>query len=340
MQIGNLQIDHPIFLAPMAGITDHPFRVICREYGVGVVYTEFVSANGIVRESAKTLDMVRFTPDERPIGIQLFGEDAATIAESAAIMAERFQPDIIDLNFGCPVPKVTKRGAGSAMLRDLDLMREVVEATVAAVPDLPVTVKMRAGWDNNCIVATEAAAIVEDAGAVALTLHPRTTKQSFSGLADWSLIAEVKQTVSIPVVGNGDVRTPHDALRMFKETGCDAVMVARGALGRPWFFRQIGDLLAGREPQEVTLSEVARICRRHFELLLADRSEQLTVNLTKKHFSHYLKGFPNAGHWRKAFLSTESTATIGQLLDELDRFAEDAGAVTLPLASETGQHTG
>ena len=188
------------------------------------------------------------------------------------------------------------------------------------------------GWDHTCIVATEAAAIVEAAGAAALTLHPRTTKQSFSGQADWSLIAAVKQALSIPVVGNGDVRTPQDALRMFRETGCDAVMVARGALGRPWFFRQIGDLLAGREPREASLSEVVQVCRRHFDLLRADRSEQLAVNLTKKHFSHYLKGFPGAVDWRKAFLGAESTDAIGRLLDDLEQFAAHHDA-SLAMAS-------
>ena len=168
MHIGSLKIDHPIFLAPMAGVTDHPFRVLCRRQGVGLVYTEFVSANGVIRESSKTLDMVKFTPDERPIGIQLFGETPETIAGSARLLADRFQPDLIDLNFGCPVPKVTRKGAGSAMLRDLDLMRQVVAAAVQAVPDLPVTVKMRAGWDHHEIVALEAAAIIEEAGGAAM----------------------------------------------------------------------------------------------------------------------------------------------------------------------------
>lgn len=338
MQIGNLTIDNPIFLAPMAGVTDRPFRVLCRRYGVGVVYTEFVSANGIVRESAKTLDMVRFGDDERPIGIQLFGDDAATIAESAAIMAERFGPDIIDLNFGCPVPKVTKKGAGSAMLRDLNLMRNVVEATVAAVPGLPVTVKMRAGWDSSCIVATEAAEIVEAAGAQAIALHPRTTQQSFRGAADWSLIAAVKERVSIPVIGNGDVHSARDALRMFRETNCDAVMIARGALGRPWIFRQIADALAGRDSDAVTMGMVAGVCRSHFDLLMAEKREQLAVNLTKKHFSYYLKGFPGAVEWRKAFMATETTAEIGAQLDRLDRFIEEQGDRALNSAEQVELH--
>ncbi|UCD37845.1 MAG: tRNA dihydrouridine synthase DusB [Fidelibacterota bacterium] len=324
MQIGNLHLDHPVFLAPMAGVTDHPFRVLCRRFGAGLVYTEFVSANGVIRESAKTLDLVRFTPEERPIGIQLFGEEPETIAQSAAALAERFQPDLIDLNFGCPVPKVTRKGAGSAMLRDLELMRAVMEATVKAVPQLPVTVKMRAGWDRSCIVATEAAVIIEEAGGAAIALHPRTTKQQFTGRAEWSLIKAVKERVSIPVIGNGDIFAPEDALRMFEETGCDAVMVARGALGSPWLFRQIRELREGKSPTEVTLGDIARVCGEHFKLMLADKSPQAAVNYTKKHFSHYLKGFPGAVKWRKGFMDCRSTDEIARLLEEFTHFAESS----------------
>ncbi|MCK4578097.1 MAG: tRNA dihydrouridine synthase DusB [Candidatus Marinimicrobia bacterium] len=321
MQIGDLRIQPPILLAPMAGITDHPFRVICRRYGVGVVYTEFVSANGVIREGPKSLDLVHFAPEERPIGIQIFGETAPVIAESAALLAERFQPDIIDLNFGCPVPKVTKKGAGSAMLRDLSLMSEVIKATVAAVPDLPVTVKMRAGWDSTCVIAVEAAAIVQEAGAKALALHPRTTRQGFTGQADWSLIEAVKREVSIPVIGNGDIRSPADAIRMFHETGCDAVMVARGALGQPWIFRQINALLAGQESPPVTLRDIADVCRDHLALIGQDKNERIAVNLSKKHLNWYIKGFPGAVGWRKKFMACESTDQIDQVLSRFTEFA-------------------
>ncbi len=330
MHIGPLHITPPVFLAPMAGVTDHPFRVLCRRYGVGLVYTEFVSANGVVRESARTLELVRFTPDERPIGIQVFGEEPETIARSAALLAGRFQPNLIDLNFGCPVPKVTKKGAGGAMLRDLGLMRETVQATVQAVPHLPVTVKMRAGWDKSSIVALEAAEVIEEAGGAAITLHPRTARQGFSGQADWSLIKAVKERVTIPVIGNGDIHNAGDALRMFDQTGCDAVMVARGALGNPWIFRQINDLLDGRfalslaegPAAPVTLSDVARVCRDHFQLMRDGKTERAAVNYTKKHFSWYLKGFPGAARWRKAFMGCQTTDQITMQLDEFAAFVE------------------
>jgi tRNA-dihydrouridine synthase B len=325
LQLGPLHITPPVFLAPMAGVTDHPFRVLCRRYGVGLVYTEFVSANGVVRESARTLDLVRFTPDERPIGIQVFGEEPETIARSAALLAGRFKPDLIDLNFGCPVPKVTRKGAGGAMLRDLGLMRETVQATVQAVPHLPITVKMRAGWDKSSIVALEAAEVIEEAGGAAITLHSRTARQGFSGQADWSLIKAVKERVTIPVIGNGDIHNAGDALRMFDQTGCDAVMVARGALGSPWIFRQINDLLDGRPAAPVTLSDVARVCRDHFQLMRDGKTERAAVNYTKKHFSWYLKGFAGAAGWRKAFMECESTDQIAGLLDEFNTFAESAG---------------
>ncbi len=305
----------------MAGVTDHPFRVLCRRFGVGLVYTEFVSANGVIRGGSKTLRLVRFTPEERPIGIQVFGDTPEVIAASVAYLAEKYQPDLIDLNFGCPVPKIVKKGAGSAILRDLTLMREVVTATVAAAGWVPVTVKMRSGWDSGSLVAVEAAAIIEECGAKALTLHPRTTRQGFSGRADWSLIKAVKEQTGIPVIGNGDIHTADDALRMFDETGCDAVMVARGALGSPWIFRQISELLTGGPVVQVTPVLMAETCREHFELMRSYHSERITVNLSKKHVNWYLKGFPGAARWRRLFMACATIAQVDQLITNFYNFA-------------------
>ncbi len=317
LKIGNLTIDNPIFLAPMAGITDHPFRVLCRQMGAGVVYTEFVSSDGIVRENLKTMDLMRFTADERPIGIQIFGDDPETVGNSAKILNEKFNPDIIDINYGCPVPKVTKRGAGSGAMKDLCKMDDITRAVVEAVPSKPVTVKMRAGWDNDSIISTEAAQRLEKIGVKAITLHPRTTKQQFSGRSNWKYIKEMKEAVSIPVIGNGDVVTADDYMRMKNETGCDAVMIGRGALGNPWIFKSIKAKLNGSNFSHPTLSDRAEMCKIHFELLKQDKHEKLCVNLSKKHFTYYLKGFPGAADWRSKFVRSENINEIESHLDEL-----------------------
>ena len=317
LKIGNLTIDNPIFLAPMAGITDHPFRVLCRQMGAGVVYTEFVSSDGIGRENLKTMDLMRFTADERPIGIQIFGDDPETVGNSAKILNEKFNPDIIDINYGCPVPKVTKRGAGSGAMKDLCKMDDITRAVVGAVPSKPVTVKMRAGWDDDSIISTEAGLRLEKIGVKAITLHPRTTKQQFSGRSNWKYIKDMKEAVSIPVIGNGDVVTADDYMRMKNETGCDAVMIGRGALGNPWIFKSIKDKLNGSNFSHPTLSDRAEMCKIHFELLKQDKHEKLCVNLSKKHFAYYLKGFPGAADWRSKFVRSENINEIESHLDEL-----------------------
>ena len=306
MKIGSVKIESPIFLAPMAGVTDYAFRILCKEMGAGVVYSEFVSADGIIRENQKTLDLIRFHEKERPIGIQMFGSSPNVMAQAARFVVDNFRPDILDINYGCPVPKVTKRGAGSAALKDLCLMDEITAAVVESVPDVPVTVKMRSGWNKESIVIPEAGERLEKIGIKAITLHPRTTVQSYLGQADWSLIKELKQTVSIPVFGNGDVSTPKRVISMFEDTGCDAVMVGRGALGNPWFFRDALALLKGEPlPEKGTVSERVEMCQRHFDLLLENRGERWGMNLMRKHFGWYIRGFPGAAKFRQALVTAQ-----------------------------------
>ena len=318
LKIGNLFIHTPIFLAPMAGVTDYSFRIICKEHGAGIVYSEFVSAHGIIRKNEKTLDMIKFTDEERPIGIQIFGDEPEVMAKAARFVADQFKPDIIDINYGCPVPKITKRGAGSAALKDLCLMEEITSAVVESVPQLPVTVKMRAGWDSQRIIVEKAGNQLEKAGVKAITLHPRTTKQYFTGKADWSLIKILKQAVSIPVVGNGDIGTADDVKRMFEETGCDAVMIGRAALGNPWIFGEIKSIFENTAlPPAPLVEDRISTCRRHLNLLVENRGERVGLNLMRKHFGWYIKNFPGAGEFRKELVTAPDSKAALEKLDKL-----------------------
>jgi len=324
LKIGNIELDNPIFLAPMAGVTDHPFRIICRKMGAGVVYTEFVSADGIIRESIKTLNMIKFQEFERPIGVQIFGNSPEIVGKSAKIVCERFQPDILDLNYGCPVPKVVKKGAGSGALKDLCLMDEITSAVIENTPsNIPVTVKMRIGFDSKHLVSTEASTRLEKIGVKAITLHPRTTKQAFTGKADWTYIKEMKEAVNIPIIGNGDITNTDDAMRMFDETGCDAVMIARGCLGNPWIFKALQNRLNGIQENIVTVKDRIEMCKYHLELLRKNKNENLALNLTKKHFSWYLKGFNHAVSWRTKFLRAQTHNEIDLIMNDFNAFAQE-----------------
>ena len=318
MKIGKLNIQTPILLAPMAGVTDYPFRVLCKAQGAGVVYSEFVSAHGIIRENAKTWQMIKFTDFERPIGIQIFGDTPEVMSRAAKMVVDKFSPDILDINYGCPVPKVTKRGAGSAALKDLCLMDDITAAVVEAVPEVPVTVKMRAGWDNTSIVVPEVGQRLEAIGVKAIALHPRTTKQSYNGSADWSLIKQLKEATAVPVIGNGDIKTPDDVMHMFEQTKCDAVMVGRSALGNPWFFKEAIALYKGKSvPQPPTIKERISGCRQHFDHMIDWHGERTATNMMRKHFGWYIRGFSGAGNYRKALVSAPDSTTMISILNSI-----------------------
>ena len=319
MKIGNLSIKTPIFLAPMAGVTDFPFRVLCKEFGASIVYSEFVSAHGIIRENIKTLNMIKFSEFERPIGVQIFGDSPEVMANAARLVVDNFHPDIIDINYGCPVPKITKRGAGSAALKDLCLMDEITIAVIESVPEVPVTVKMRAGWDNQSIVVPEVGKRLEKIGIKAITLHPRTTKQSYKGKADWSLIKILKESTNVPIIGNGDIKTPEDVLKMFEETGCDGVMVGRSALGNPWFFKEAIALYEGKNiGTKPTINDKVSYCLRHFNKMIEWHGEKIAVNLMKKHFGWYIRGFQNSSSIRKTLVSAQDKYTIISILNSVN----------------------
>jgi tRNA-dihydrouridine synthase B len=317
MRIGDLDIENNVILAPMAGVTDLPFRTICKKMGASLVYTEFVSSDGIIRENLKTLKMLEFNEFERPIGVQIFGNEPDIVADSAKYVYDNFKPDLIDINFGCPVPKVTKKGAGSAALKNLDIMKDMVQKVVSKVPGIPITVKMRAGWDNNSIVVTEAGKILENAGIQAITLHARTSKQLYKGSADWSLIEKLKNTVKIPVIGNGDVVSISDYKKIIRKTGCDGVMIGRGALGNPWIFRDIILDKSNKIIPKVTVCNIVDLCIEHIELLESNKSSQAAVNLSKKHINFYMKGFENSSKYRIDLMRKDTIEEIKRTLLEI-----------------------
>ncbi|MBI86789.1 MAG: tRNA dihydrouridine synthase DusB [Candidatus Marinimicrobia bacterium] len=322
MFVGKVEIKSPIILAPMAGVTDYPFRVLCKKMGAGAVYSEFVSSEGIIRENQKTLDMIKFQEVERPIGVQIFGSNPNVMENAAKYVVDNFEPDILDINYGCPVPKITNKGGGSAALKDLCLMDDITQAVVEAVPNTPVTVKMRLGWNSDSIIIPEAGERLQNLGVKAITLHSRTTKQRYTGIAKWSYIRELKKSCSIPIIGNGDVRTTDDMMKMFEETGCDAVMIGRAAIGNPWFFREAslrlkGDISYTPPP----LIDLVKTCQNHLNLLIENKGEKVGSNLMRKHFSSYIKGFPGASKYRKSLVTA---STINIMKSELIKFKDYA----------------
>lgn len=317
MNIGKVKLKSPVFLAPMAGYTDSAFRVICKEKGAGMVYTEFVSSEGIVRNSSKTIDYLKFEYIERPIGIQIFGHDPHIMAEAATFIEEKFQPDIIDLNFGCPVKKVTRTGAGSALLKNIPLTK-IIASEVVKNTSTPITAKLRSGWNSKDIVAINVSKILEDAGISAITIHPKPSNMGYNKSAIWSIIRDVKLTVEIPVIGNGDVLAPEDAKRMFQETGCDAIMIGRGALGNPWIFQKTNNLLLNCDYSISTSpKEIIELCLHHFLLEINNKGETIANRIMKKHIPLYFKGWRNASQIRKQLQNSSSAKETINILESL-----------------------
>ena len=315
MKIGNVQLDNEVFLSPMAGVTDLPFRTICKEKGCGMLYTEMINAKALCYDDENTKKMLRMDKDEHPVAVQIFGSDPEFMGKAAIIM-NQYPNEILDINMGCPAPKVIKNGDGSALMRNPKLAAEVLTAVVKN-SEKPVTLKIRKGWDDDSVNAVEIAKIAEECGISALAIHGRTREQFYSGKADWDIIAEIKQAINIQVIGNGDVFEVEDAVNMLEKTKCDAIMIGRGAQGNPWIFNRINHYMkTGEILPEPTLEEKITTAIRHMNLAVAEHGDYVAVREMRKHIGWYLKGLKNSAKYRDQINKITDYKEVIAMLEE------------------------
>ncbi|GAB6085563.1 tRNA dihydrouridine synthase DusB [Alkaliphilus crotonatoxidans] len=314
MKIGNITLENTVFLAPMAGVTDLPFRLICKEMGCGMVYTEMVSSRALYYGDKKTEALLNIEEAEKPVAIQIFGSEPEIMARAAYYLNER-ENVILDINMGCPTPKITKNGDGSALMKNSKLAGKIIKAVVKESIK-PVTVKIRKGWDDNSVNAVEMASVIEESGASAVTVHGRTREQYYSGKADWEIIKEVKAAVKIPVIGNGDVFSLEDAAALLRKTHCDGIMIGRGSQGNPWIFKQIHHYaLTGEMMPEPSLEERIAVIKKHMDLVISMKGEYIGIREMRKHIAWYMKGFKNSAQLRNKINHVDSYLEMLNLLN-------------------------
>lgn len=313
LKIGNVELRNNILLAPMAGITDLPFRLICEKYGAGLTCTEMISSKGLYYNDSKTKQLLNVENEQRPVAAQIFGSDIEALKKASEYVGKFV--DIVDINFGCPAPKIVKNGDGSKLLQNLELLEQIAREVVKA-SSVPVTAKIRKGWDKDNIVAVEAAKILESAGISAITIHGRTREEYYSGTADWQIIKKVKEAVNIPVIGNGDIRGKEDAVRMFEETNVDGIMIGRASIGNPWIFEEVVNYLSGNMQRRVTNEERLNVILEHINLEIKEKSENTAIKEMRKHLAYYIRNTKDASKLRERINKIDSKEELVDCLNE------------------------